>query len=368
MKRLLFLTVLCTGIAMFLAGPVCARVTGQCANCHSMHNSQNGVDLLSEPLGQLLKADCVGCHSSATAEQSYTLGSTTVPVVNYTARGPSTYLAGGNFYWVGVGADDTKGHNVLGIAAEDGLISNTTGAPGDLFNCANSCHTSLAVDHAQTYSMGLRGNGCQGCHLDVKHHANDGTGTKYVDTAEKGWYRFLSGHQGAISAGVKGIEDSDWQETVSATDHNEYLGVEIDKTELGGGTSLTNFNMSSFCCGCHGNFHVQNTVEAIGGGSQSPWIRHPSDFIIPSVGEYSNITAYDPLSPVARPTGFGGWATGTPSDGAADGTDMVMCLSCHRPHGTPYADLLRWDYDATLAGSGTSDTGCFYCHTTKNES
>ncbi|MGB9716198.1 MAG: cytochrome c3 family protein [Thermodesulfovibrionales bacterium] len=44
-----------------------------------------------------------------------------------------------------------------------------------------------------------------------------------------------------------------------------------------------------------------------------------------------------------------------------------MCLSCHRAHGSPYADILRWNYDEMRTGSyTTTDSGCFTCHTGKN--
>ena len=366
MKRLLFFTVLCMGIAIFLAGPVCARVTGPCANCHTMHTSQDGVVVYPDgPYDCLLAGDCVGCHSNDGSSTTYLLGTSIVPVVNYTSGEPSEYLAGGNFYWVANsgGNDDAKGHNVLGIADEDVAIPRTVGAPGNQYGggCqTNGCHGSLAIA-ISGQDASLNG-GCQGCHLKVRHHANDGTGAfKYVNSETQGWYRFLARHSGTAvtNNGVEGIEDADWQATTGATDHNEYLGIPVDKT---GSTSLTNGSMTAFCCGCHGNFHIQSTVA-----SGDPWIRHPSDFVIPSEGEYSDITTYAPLSPVARPAGFA-WVAGVPSPDAADGTDMVMCLSCHRPHGSPYADLLRWNYAATEAGSGTSDTGCFYCHTTKNES
>ncbi len=46
MKRLLFYIVGCMGIAIFLAGPVCAKVTGVCVNCHTMHNSQGGAHMI----------------------------------------------------------------------------------------------------------------------------------------------------------------------------------------------------------------------------------------------------------------------------------------------------------------------------------
>ncbi len=47
---------------------------------------------------------------------------------------------------------------------------------------------------------------------------------------------------------------------------------------------------------------------------------------------------------------------------------IVTCLSCHRAHGSPYADLLRWDYDTMIAGNAGDATGkgCFVCHTTKD--
>jgi len=59
----------------------------------------------------------------------------------------------------------------------------------------------------------------------------------------------------------------------------------------------------------------------------------------------------------------------TPSDTVTPGSDCVMCLSCHRPHGSPYPDMLRWDYTEQIAGGGglTDDRGCFYCHTKKND-
>jgi len=48
----------------------------------------------------------------------------------------------------------------------------------------------------------------------------------------------------------------------------------------------------------------------------------------------------------------------------------VTCISCHRPHGSPYPDMLRWDY-ANDCNTGNADTatepcGCYSCHTTKD--
>ena len=49
-----------------MPGNLLARGSGECFNCHTMHNSQ-GVDEVN-PNGlnpALLTKDCVGCHSSA---------------------------------------------------------------------------------------------------------------------------------------------------------------------------------------------------------------------------------------------------------------------------------------------------------------
>jgi hypothetical protein len=109
--------------------------------------------------------------------------------------------------------------------------------------------------------------------------------------------------------------------------------------------------MTAFCCGCHGEFHIEQ--------SSGEWIRHPSDAVIPNEGEYQSAfsAGYDPLVPVARPS------LSTVSPTVEIGTDMVMCLSCHRPHGSPYYKLMRWDYK-NWPGSGYD--GCGKCHTSKN--
>ncbi|MDD2558383.1 MAG: cytochrome c3 family protein, partial [Desulfuromonas sp.] len=72
-----------------------------------------------------------------------------------------------------------------------------------------------------------------------------------------------------------------------------------------------------------------------------------------------------PLTPVGRPN-----VPDSPSASVVPGKDMVMCLSCHRPHGSPYADMLRWDYSAQISGEPSpseTHTGCFFCHTTKDD-
>ena len=52
-----------------------AKVTGECSNCHTMHNSQNGTNV--DPNGPnetlLIVTDCLGCHAAADGSLSHTL-------------------------------------------------------------------------------------------------------------------------------------------------------------------------------------------------------------------------------------------------------------------------------------------------------
>ncbi len=349
---------------------VCAMVSGPCSNCHTMHNSQDA-ELVSDsgPNVTLLTNDCVGCHSSSAHSTYYEMDGCKVPVVLFTGGEPTEYLAGGNFYWVkqGLGGDDTKGHNVF-LGEDDQYLSK---APGASVGCGtNSCHENLsqAFGGAGMGGFPLKGKyGCQGCHLNVRHHAQDHPNgvSGAVTSAEQGWYRFLAGHK-YTQAGVEGYEDGLWEAGLhdggnhsGSVKHNEYLGRVDTQGGFGFGTGDLGHTTTAFCTGCHGNFHSdQQDANAM-------WLRHPSDAVIPNEGEYAAVNIYDPLSPVARPI-----VPEVSSEIVTPGTDMVMCLSCHRPHGSPYPDMLRWDYTTQISGgseNAATGTGCFFCHTTKDD-
>jgi hypothetical protein len=192
------------------------------------------------------------------------------------------------------------------------------------------------------------------------HHNNVDGKCDTADTIANS-YRFLSG--------VKGFENtnSKWQ-NASPTDHNEYFGATPPKTfstcssvdcHGGNGVFSSNGSISVFCGTCHGDFH---RIGGIGGDTVSPFTRHPTDVILPNSGEYTAYTTYSVVAPVARPD-----LDALPSPNQVrPGTDIVMCLSCHAAHATPYADILRWDYSTMVAG-GSGSGGCFTCHTQKNQ-
>lgn len=366
----LFVSLMWTAVAS-------AMVSGPCSNCHTMHNSQNAQAVSGTgPNPELLNNDCVGCHSSSASSTFYDLGGTKVPVVLFTGSAPTEYLAGGNFYWVkeGLGGDDSKGHNVFLGEPDDKL---TEGAPGKVFSCdgATACHTSLSNRNTTDHFPELLGKyGCEGCHMKPRHHANDHPNgvSGVVSGKSQGWYRFLSAHNTEL--GVVGYESGTWEAALhdganhaGATNHNEYLGyIDVTGETFGGKDRAWGFEnygglgktTTALCTGCHGMFHTEQK------DANAMWVRHPSDAVIPDSGEYSDVklTGYDPLSPVARPV-----IPAAPSSAVTAGTDMVMCLSCHRPHGSPYPDMLRWDYAAQASGGGEDGTGCFYCHTSKDD-
>lgn len=364
MKKSLTAVIISLSFAL-LYGLADARVTGVCSNCHTMHNSQNGAPMVRDgsgvgwdstgklvggsldatPQQTLLVTTCVGCHSSTTSQTIVTLGSSRIPIVFNTVA-PASPLAGGNFYWVARGgaANDVYGHNVYGISGVDNNIHYSLGspAPGGLSRGCTGCHDSLATDPSLSSELILEGqrlklNGCQGCHVKVAHHDSSNP-----------WYRYLVGHMNFPNGYVNGIKDPNWEQTPSSTVHNVYQGTTAPYID---GDLSSTHSITSFCGGCHGNFHDTQ-------GLSSPWLRHPTDIALPQTGEYAAydpVNNYSPQAPVA-------W---TNPSSPTRATAVVMCLSCHRAHGSDQPDMLRWDY-STMVASGHGSGGCFTCHTQKN--
>jgi len=372
-------------IGLLLPIDALGKVHGVCSNCHTMHNSENGGNVhTGGPLGNLLKTDCVGCHSSTAADTIKVIGavggSSRVPIVYNTveptyptastASGSDNTLAGGNFYWV-EHVGDQYGHNVISHA--DSIL---TEAPGRKQGCANSCHYNLYTWSAPW--AGTTGGGCTSCHTPAHHKG--GTNTAITD-AEDGWYRFLAKKHSNNSDdhSIKGFEDSDWQQTVSSTDHNEYWD------EFDGSSGV--YGISRFCAACHGLFHSTlygqwsengGFKPGPGGGwYTAPWFRHPAGIYLPDTGETSKYNTdgsgpdgvtgpYNPIAPVSRQNID---SITSPSQLVVVGSsgDMISCVSCHRAHGSPYPDMLRWDYLNTCeAKQPNASCGCLICHTAKD--
>ncbi|MDY0350783.1 MAG: cytochrome c3 family protein [Desulfobulbaceae bacterium] len=369
---------------LMMAGGADAQVQGQCSNCHTMHASQNNQAMGSGgPFDVLLRFDCLGCHtgSNGTGAVPGTVSGSNAPGVLDTGD-PFTadsFLAGGNFYSVEQG-NDAHGHNVkvLPTGHTDALLGDTppgydgttptvAALPSPHLSCggATGCHGDLTVsrpDDSEAQSFAA---------IAGAHHGQTGV----VDGSTVGQsFRFL--------LGMPGGESADYEFAPSSTNHNVYPGKAraADSDEADGG--LGALTMSGLCAKCHANFHNSSpTGTSTGiqgeGGWGNPWIRHPTDFDFSGLGgEYAvNMDVYNPLVPVGRDITQVGAANFQDLVGQQDsnigetGGNIVICLSCHRAHGSQYDDILRWDYVDMVAGAptgGMADNGCFYCHATKD--
>jgi len=347
---------LCT--SMVFSGTAFAKVSGNCSSCHTMHNSQSSSVVNSEDLHEsLLNDDCLGCHTGTNDGSNITPYVFDTDTVDYGASGidlTGKTLAGGTFKYIASGEGDTSvtlnpevnsdsyGHNVVGLGNTDetllvppgyagGLAAADTTIPGN-----GSWTSGTQITCAGTY-------GCHGSHNSTSdsvairggHHGDDST----IDgsTVAKS-YRFL--------LGILGKEDTDWEFTVSSTDHNQYKGIH------GGGVNST---ISYLCAECHGEFHD--------GSHNSPWLRHPTDYSMGQTASGSEYRSYGgsgnpylPATPLAS-----GTVTTVVENITFGSSDIVTCLSCHRAHGSPYYKSMRWGY------AESNDGGlCNNCHTSKN--
>ncbi|MBU2521212.1 MAG: hypothetical protein KKD50_03165 [Proteobacteria bacterium] len=348
MKRSLIF-ILSIIFSIVLCSQVKAEVAGDCVDCHTMHNSQGGAEMADYGPSSgvnpcLTRGDCIGCHAYDTTGASIqTIGVSVVPQVWHNG----TDLAAGNFRYIASDANDRKGHNVAAIDSEGtAAMFATNGAPG-----AESALSITAANFSCAGKYGCHGDRTitdETASIKDAHHTDDST----IDGNSTGTsYRFLKG--------VLGLENTNtaWR-NVSSTDHNEYKGVDGPGT-TSSTTTPANGTISGLCGECHGYYHGTAATET--GGTSSPWLRHPTDFSLPSSGEYTNYTTYSIVTPVARTNVSAVSSTVNPG-GTTD--DIVMCLSCHGAHATNYYKLMRWDYaNSSLL---TALTGCAVCHASKN--
>ena len=371
-----------------------ARVIGVCSNCHTMHNSQNATSMRldSTPItgagagecldchaatrAVLLRLDCLGCHAKAINGASNIIDGWPQIALDTAATDANSppSLAGGNYKYVF--SDDNRGHNVHGfggiIVTDNNLGNNPPGYKSDYDPSTGKYQPGNTAGQVMCAGQ----NGCHGNRNQLSpilamkgtHHANDSIlkfGSGFTETGQGGGtgstsdfttagksYRFLYN--------VHGAEDANWEGvTPGPTVHNEYFGKDFaSRTSMSNYTMMTG-TISELCAECHGDFH---TSGSSGIGSASPWLRHPTDKILTNSGEYTGYTAYSTEAPVARPQSFFVTGLANADSVVTPGTDIVMCLSCHRAHASQYPDALRWDYSNMSAGRG-----CYICHTQKDD-
>ncbi|MDD3620331.1 MAG: cytochrome c3 family protein [Desulfobulbaceae bacterium] len=359
-----------------------AQMESRCDNCHTMHNSQANQPMGLGPYEVLLRMDCVACHTGTNTGQP---GAT--PYVFEAGAGEPMYpegsagttgntLAGGNFYWVAQGMDHA-GHNVEGIAL---LGSNSPPGAGP----DNPLEGVSQIRCAGTY--GCHGN--LGEEVPIRamrhtHHYNDKSAWKNGLTPA-GSYRFL--------LGVQGFGALDYEYRPTSSSHNKYWGKDrsdesdpADNPEDNDGGTI-----SAHCARCHENFHdgpnslAPTAGQVPGGGTginpgTGVWVRHPVDYDMTKANRgvylsseyinynYPNHIGGEPEYSVIAPLAVSGEHNRNTTVQSAifvtDDDAIIMCLTCHRAHGTPYASALRWNYRGWPAAGFD---GCSICHSTKD--
>jgi len=358
--RSILTAALVAGVAWAIPSVTMAKVTGQCANCHTMHNSQNGAVMVStgtEPMGTLLRNNCVGCH--ATDGTDKLVGASKIPAVIRPAMA-TVPLPGGYFDNNNTATTDfPRFHNVLDVV---GVDTNITAAGDSAHFTPPGWDESVVTDisnGAANWNSQLRCAGTYGCHGD---HSKDDQGAA-----------ISGGHHNGTAVGfrlLKGIGGAE------STDYTIGKNVYSGESMTSGNVTTT---MSYLCSECHGDFHGGTDVRSGNFDATGAWIRHPTDFQLSAAyntndaySTYGGASAYNIEVPVGK-TGLGGTATVSTSasdfaDWPAAGAGYVMCISCHYAHGGDNPDLLRWSYAKMIAGNAgaAADTGCFRCHTAKD--
>lgn len=343
-------------VVLLASSGVAAKVSGPCVNCHTMHNSQGGSPMayvmqggskvfVSAPNPGLLNTDCIGCHQGTNASGSIPfVFDVTAPSYSTTGTEAGTNtLAGGNFYWVA--GNDRAGHNVNGVTAVDATLGTTPPGGtnmGSRLTCAGTygCH-------------GVTGEADPVKALSGAHHGDSVAGWQDGTTLARS-YRSING--------LQGMEDADYEFQPTSSAHNKYYGVNRNgETEIPAGT------ISSHCARCHGSFHNGSGKIASGTFGTGVWLRHPTDFDMSRAVSSTEYTAYNgagnPYSVIAPVATADKSATLNTAIYQQSNDAVIMCISCHRAHGTPYNSMLRWNYKDWPAGGYN---GCAVCHTAKD--
>lgn len=360
--RSVLVAALGVSLACTLPTMVMAKVKGKvCSNCHTMHSSQQSTglapsswSLADPPRGALLANTCYGCHTgNGTVRLSADVSAPQVILTSANTAQGDGILPGG-FFTTAAGYEPTQ-HTITDL----GAVADLAAPPG--WDDASSPRTGLITWTDSTLVCA----GTNGCHGDYNQGDQGAAISGIHHRATAIGYRGLYG--------IKGVES-----TAYLAARNGYSALLHPRDGSNPGITI-----SALCAQCHSKFHdMSGSSDVLSSGA---WIRHPADFALKSGNQlnddYDGYGFTGNLYNEQVPVGYSGNNTNvstysgtTDFDkwGANTGVSVssVICLSCHRAHGSTFNDLLRWSYSGMIAGSPTSTgagTGCFRCHTTKDD-
>jgi hypothetical protein len=288
-----------------------------CARCHVMHGERDG-DVVIEGAEPLLVAAsatdvCLTCHGGSTG------------VFGLDPLSPPPERGAGNFVFLLEDnlndAPDGATHPIAGEAAGHSIVSLDRGVTAD-----------SRWTHSPGGSFPSAELGCTSCH----------------DPHGNGNFRMLNG-AGEVQGGVFRFFEA---APIAAGLDCAAPGV----AESPGAHTAYRAGVSDWCANCHGNnFH----------DSDASTFEHPSE---ESLGEMarrydrydgdsnpqggSHATAYLPEVPFQDPAAVVNSSVGPNS------SSRVMCLTCHRAHGSSAPAAGRWDFnvqrlarDGVISGS-----------------
>lgn len=431
MKRLILIALLALslgfGLTLMASTPSMAVHKGSgdltCGNCHTMHSSQGGtfgpsmggangaLILLRSSLvtgRETIHQLCLQCHAKAGSQAGVPMNAanaqTTPPKVLLdstdawdSSKSFSAIGAGGDFQFVGTynqitgytpGATDSggptpsntglgKGHSIGATTVAPPGNGSTGGATIATFSCT-TCHdphgTASTTDSINRF-RNLKGN------IGTVKPWTNMSATGDIAGSYVGGVAGGNNLQGTVPAGGTNNTSMStiWPVWRSSGTQNTYNTTTtapniIANVPTDGSSSYA--LLSAFCAQCHSTWHEGVTGSPNKSGND--WARHPVDNRISDSSGLSG--AGVSITDMAHYTSFAGISTGfalpaANDDGtvgyyATSGTDKVFCLSCHFAHGSPYYDILRWDYISAVESTGGSQTGngvpsnrgCQQCH------
>ena len=289
-----------------------------CNQCHVMHgtkdaNSYGGGNGVAHLLKGTVNNTCLGCHN----------GSSRDFVASGTVAAPNDTISG---TWA------SKYKNSSGIFQSDW---ETVSSP--LAHDLGAGHVTAVQGtwNTTTAHSDYAGMQCTDCH---EAHGNEN-------------YRNIVEHPGGVGTAVLVREGTEVHTDPGASGWTGVMNTEAIAFDDPN-------NIANWCAGCHtnittGNKHPQNVALTASGADGAHW-------------DGGSGTGFENTGPIGDGT------PGIPrvrfAQAGADyaecidpaDTNKVMCLSCHKAHGSKYDSAVLWPYYTDGAADRTS--GCGQCH------
>lgn len=281
-----------------------SKGVANCASCHTMHNSENGMPVNPSPDNNYLLISnsatdiCLSCHLEDNGS-----------VWAYNTMNPAPQLGSGNFiFGEAANINDAPDGNLVPLAGSHGI--HNCSAP------SRNVHTDPLHVTAPGGTYPAAALGCTSCH--DPHGNGNFRMLRGVGNVPAGDYYFDSPAPVAEGLSLTGQSES-------RTLHTAYQS-----------------GWTSWCANCHGNYHEHNPNG----------FEHPVDEVLTADVRISyalydgagnplggnSATSYLPEVPFEELT-----MTTTGTNGPTP-LSKITCISCHRAHGSSAVDLGRWDF------------------------